>query len=87
VAHDVYDHASILRLIEWRWNLQPLSVRDAQATNLAGALDFGTTRPDAPRFSVPPAVAAVCTPGSSASVGEQEWSELAALAKTYGFPV
>jgi phospholipase C len=87
VAHDVYDHASILRLIEWRWNLQPLSVRDAQATNLAGALDFGTTRPDAPRFSVPPTVAAVCAPGSSASVGEQEWSELAALAKTYGFPV
>jgi phospholipase C len=40
VAHDVYDHTSILRLIEWRWGLRPLSVRDAAATNLATALDF-----------------------------------------------
>ena len=31
VAHDVYDHTSILRLIEWRWGLDPLSVRDAAA--------------------------------------------------------
>jgi phospholipase C len=87
VAHDVYDHASILRLIEWRWNLQPLSTRDARATNLAQALDFGNTRADAPRFRVPPAATAACTPLGATPVGEHEWSELAVLARTYGFPV
>ena len=40
VAHGVYDHTSILKLVEWRWGLEPLSVRDAAAANLAAALDF-----------------------------------------------
>ena len=31
VAHGMYDHTSILKLIEWRWVLAPLSVRDARA--------------------------------------------------------
>ena len=30
VAHGVYDHTSILKLVEWRWGLEPLSVRDAR---------------------------------------------------------
>jgi phospholipase C len=34
------DHTSILRFIEWRWGLAPLSQRDALATNLAVAFDF-----------------------------------------------
>jgi phospholipase C len=53
VSSTIYDHASILRLIEWRWGLPPLSERDAQANNLAEALDF--TRPDvsAPVIDVP----------------------------------
>ncbi|HEY1366451.1 MAG TPA: alkaline phosphatase family protein [Gaiellaceae bacterium] len=45
VAHGVYDHTSVLKLIEWRWGLEPLSARDAAAANLAGALDF--RHPDA----------------------------------------
>ena len=40
VAHGTYDHTSILKLVEWRWGLAPLSVRDARAANLAAALDF-----------------------------------------------
>jgi phospholipase C len=40
VAHEQFDHASILKLIEWRWGLAPLTVRDDQANNLALALDF-----------------------------------------------
>jgi phospholipase C len=53
VDHGLYDHASILRLIEWRFGLPAVSVRDAAANNLARALDF--SRPDvrAPRFRVP----------------------------------
>lgn len=54
VDHGVYDHASILRLIEWRFGLQPLAPRDAAARNLALALDLATA-PDlaAPQFRVP----------------------------------
>ena len=40
VSSRVYDHASVLRMIEARWNLQPLSVRDAQANNLMDEIDL-----------------------------------------------
>jgi phospholipase C len=53
VDHHVYDHTSILKLIETRWHLAPLSDRDARAANLAGALDFTKRNVGAPRFSVP----------------------------------
>jgi len=53
VAHAVYDHTSVLRLLEWRWGLEPLSVRDAQANNLASALDFSHRNLRAPRISAP----------------------------------
>jgi phospholipase C len=86
VDHGVYDHTSVLRLIEWRFGLAPLSVRDANAANLAQALDFANPRQDAPRYSVPAAVGLPCPPAGTVS-GESEWSELASLARTYGFPV
>jgi len=35
-----YETVSILRFIEWRWNLTPLSTRDAAANNLLNAFDF-----------------------------------------------
>jgi len=35
-----YDTTSILRFIEWRWNLPPLTSRDANANNLLNAFDF-----------------------------------------------
>jgi phospholipase C len=53
VAHGVYDHTSILKLAEWRWGLKPLSVRDAEANNLATALDFSRRRISAPAIAVP----------------------------------
>jgi phospholipase C len=53
VDHGVYDHTSILRLIEWRFGLEPLSTRDAEATNLANALDFSKRRLAVPKISVP----------------------------------
>jgi phospholipase C len=53
VSSAIYDHASILRLIEWRWNLPPLTVRDAQANNLADALDFAHPLTSAPVIDVP----------------------------------
>ena len=53
VAHMVFDHTSILRMIEWRWGLRPLSVRDRSTNNLAAVLDFSKRRLAAPRYHVP----------------------------------
>ena len=62
VAHGVYDHTSILKLAEWRWGLEPLSVRDAAANNLAAALDFKHRNLNAPKLTAPKlVVGAACT--------------------------
>ena len=61
VDHGIYDHASILKLIEWRFGLPALSARDAAAKNLADALDFSHRDGVAPKFRVPRrAVSAPC---------------------------
>jgi hypothetical protein len=51
-----YEHCSILRMIEWRWGLRPMTLRDRYAKNFAEALDFSTRRApiDLPRFAAPP---------------------------------
>ncbi|HEY0511052.1 MAG TPA: alkaline phosphatase family protein [Thermoanaerobaculia bacterium] len=60
IARDVYDHTSILKMIEWRWSLPALAVRDAAANNLAQALDFSIARHRAPDYHVPPFVSVAC---------------------------
>ncbi|HEY2739497.1 MAG TPA: alkaline phosphatase family protein [Thermoanaerobaculia bacterium] len=60
IAQGVYDHTSILRMIEWRWSLPPLSVRDAAANNLAEALDFKLDRHTAPAYAVPAFTSVAC---------------------------
>lgn len=54
VSSRVYDHASILRLIESRWNLQPLALRDASANNLMDEIDLSMAVVSAPVIDVPP---------------------------------
>jgi hypothetical protein len=39
VDHTLYDTTSILKVIEWRHGLKPLSDRDAKANNLLVAFD------------------------------------------------
>jgi phospholipase C len=53
VAHSVYDHTSILKLVEWRFGLEPLSVRDRAANNLAAELDFSHRNLTAPKIVAP----------------------------------
>jgi phospholipase C len=53
VDSTILDPTSVLRFIEWRWRLQPLTVRDATANNLAEILDFDQPSLAAPVFSVP----------------------------------
>ncbi|MCW2599081.1 MAG: alkaline phosphatase family protein [Frankiales bacterium] len=44
VGHQVYDHSSILKMVEWRFGLAPLTKRDRAARNLAESLDFAHPR-------------------------------------------
>jgi phospholipase C len=60
-----YEHCSILKMIEWRWNLEPLTVRDRTARNFALALDFDASRDPItlPQFTAPaPLTAPACSP-------------------------
>jgi phospholipase C len=43
VDHTIYDTTSILKLIETRWRLTPLSERDANAADLTNALQFDSS--------------------------------------------
>jgi phospholipase C len=52
VSHQVHDHTSILKLIETKWNLPPLTYRDAHADNLLDSLDLAAS----PSFAVPPSL-------------------------------
>lgn len=87
VAHHTYDHTSILRMIEWRWGLEPLTPRDRHARNIAEVLDF-ERGPDlsSTTYQVPPVVPTGCTAGEGESAAERaEWSELRELATRLGW--
>jgi phospholipase C len=60
VANGIYDHTSVLTMIESLWNLPPLSIRDANANNLADVLDTSTLQLAAPAYSVPDVVSVPC---------------------------
>lgn len=77
VKHFVCDHTSILKLIEWRFGLPPLTARDASPDigNLAGVLDLGHPRVEVPDLPQPPAPDPAPCPGGMA--GEPDaWSGL-----------
>jgi phospholipase C len=52
VSHKVFDHTSVLKLVETKWNLPALTRRDANANNMLDMLDFSR-----PAFAKPPALA------------------------------
>ena len=55
VSEGPYEHCSVLRMIEWRWELEPMTARDRHAKNLAEVLAVGAaTKPlTMPTFDVP----------------------------------
>jgi phospholipase C len=93
VVSGVYDHTSILKMIEWRWNVRPLTVRDATAQNLALALDFSLSDLTAPQYAVAPgSFGSVCTstlttPSPTARSAGENWDGLRNVALRYGWPV
>jgi phospholipase C len=52
VSHRVFDHTSVLALVEAKWNLPALTYRDANANNMLDMLDLRR-----PAFLTPPALA------------------------------
>ena len=95
----VYEHTSVLRMIEWRWSLKPLTVRDRRAHDLGQELS-GPRRLKAPQFQVPkgpfggacpvpepatppPAARAAAHSGSERG----EWLDLLEVAAAHGWPV
>ena len=62
VSHQTFDHTSILKLIETKWNLPALTYRDANARNMLDFFDFDAQRPP---FAEPPTLRAPRNPFSS----------------------
>ena len=58
VSHTVYDHTSILKTVEEKWNLPALTRRDANATSLFEMLDLQNE----PAFITPPMLPAGADP-------------------------
>jgi phospholipase C len=85
VVSGLYDHTSVLRMIEWRWNLDPLTVRDASANNLAEVLDFHPSHRPAPQFEVPPGPFGTPCPMPQPALAQTQ--TLAEMARSFGFPV
>lgn len=96
VNHLVFDHTSVLKLIEWRWGLAPLTPRDASndIQNLAYTLNLNQPDAAVPSLPVPttPLLAAPClqtlfggifSGGGSSSTSE--WQQLSQAAASLGF--
>ena len=63
VNHTVFDHTSVLKLIEWRFGVPPLTARDASPLigNFATALNFSAPNASVPTVPLPrPVLAAPC---------------------------
>ena len=72
VSHVVYDHTSILRLVETKWNLPALTNRDGHAANLLDCVDL-RGRPaflNPPRLPAPSLAtnSAACAPISASAI-------------------
>lgn len=89
-SHVLYDHTSVLRMIEWRWSVEPLTVRDRTANNPALELDFTSPRLEAAVYPVPPVSGALCpaNPGLIATTAAApHWERLQDLASQFGWSV
>ena len=61
VSHTVYDHTSILKTVETKWNLPALTRRDANATDVLDMIDLTSK----PAFLTPPRLPDPANPAGS----------------------
>ncbi|MHB1711677.1 MAG: alkaline phosphatase family protein [Acidimicrobiales bacterium] len=64
VSHVLYDHTSVLAMVERKWNLPALTYRDANANDLTDFIDLKAMRRERPTFPRLPRLAA---PGDTAA--------------------
>ncbi|MCA1710691.1 MAG: twin-arginine translocation signal domain-containing protein [Actinobacteria bacterium] len=89
----VSDHTAVLKLVEWRHGLAPLTKRDAAARNLAATFDFAHPRTTAPSFTPvldpgPHICGTTPEPGTGATAhGDGFWAELRDAAARIGWPI
>jgi phospholipase C len=87
----LYDHTSILKLIEWQWNLPALTLRDAHTNNLAHALNFGKPNLSVPALpQVPAPVPSPCGQGGildGGPLGQTDSYDLLHSSLTNGWPL
>jgi phospholipase C len=62
VSHTVFDHTSVLKLAETKWNLPALTRRDAAANDLLDMVDFTAS----PAFLHPPSLSPAADPAPRA---------------------
>lgn len=67
-----FDHTSVLKTIEKRWGLAPLTARDAAAVDVGGALTLSTPRTDDPLSGVAVPVSGAVTPAAGRPTHLQE---------------
>lgn len=92
-----FDHTSILKLIEWRWRLTPLTPRDTSpdVLNIAYTLNFGHANPVVPNLPQPsaPPIGEPClqpllgTIAASRNSSTAGWKELGTSAAKLGYLV
>jgi len=91
VKRMTFDHTSVLKLIEWRWGLQPLTARDASTDvrNLVQALDFSAPVTAVPALpDPPPPLPQACPPAASIVESEENaWTELLQSGLLDGWPL
>jgi phospholipase C len=97
VHHRTFDHTSILKLIEWRWGLPPLTARDAfpDVLNLAWVLDFDRPRAGVPLLPLPaapapgrcPAAATAAFSSPAGAAHENNWQALLDSELVAGWPI
>jgi phospholipase C len=84
VSSEQFDHTSILKMIEWRFGLAPLTVRDQTASNIADVLDFSQTNLSFNSYSVPTVLGTPC-PNQAPPTSGGEFAPLRDLARAHGF--
>jgi phospholipase C len=88
VSHRTFDHTSILKMIEWRWGLKPLTPRDANANNIASVLDFADPVTATATYDVPTFDGTLAGCSAETSGAEyREWPALKKLAIERGWKV
>ena len=85
IGHEQFDHTSILKMIEWRFGLPALTVRDQTANNLADVLNLTSPEVTAPTFTVPTGpFGAPCAPVIPSSLSAS-WEKLRTMSIQAGF--